>query len=154
MNDDFKDLLVLFNTYNVEYLIVGGYAVVEYTEPRYTKDLDVWVQANSTNAARVYRALKEFSAPVSQLSPEDFSHEGYFFQMGREPHRVDILMGITGITFSAAWKNRHEVKIDGVDVCFIGLQDLIIAKEASGRPQDLLDVVNLRKAMESLEKQK
>ncbi len=153
MNDDFKDLLGLFNEYQVEYLVVGGYAVVEYTEPRFTKDLDLWVRANAENAERVYAALKAFSAPVSQLTPEDFSQEGYFFQMGREPNRVDVLMSIPGIPFGTAWENRHEVEIEGLLVRFIGLQDLLIAKEASGRPQDLLDAARLQAALERLKKQ-
>jgi len=79
MNDDFKDLLALFSEYQVEYLVVGGYAVVEYTEPRFTKDLDLWVRADTEKSKRLYSALTRFGAPVRQLTAEDFSREGYFF---------------------------------------------------------------------------
>lgn len=152
MNDDFKDLLGLFNEYRVEYLVIGGYAVVEYTEPRFTKDIDLWVRADKENAPRVYAALQAFRAPVSELTPADFSEEGYFFQMGREPNRVDVLMSIPGVEFASAWENRHEVEIDGVLVRFIGLEDLLRNKEASGRPQDLLDAARLWDALERLKK--
>jgi predicted nucleotidyltransferase len=148
MNDDFKELLALFSECQVEYLVVGGYAVVEYTEPRFTKDLDLWVRADTENAARLYEALTRFGAPVRQLTAEDFSQEGYFFQMGREPQRIDVLMSITGITFDEAWRNRHEVSIDGQIIRFIGLLDLIAAKAASGRPQDLIDASRLREALD------
>ena len=120
MNDDFKDLLGLFN---------------EYQE----------------NAQRVYAALSRFGAPVRQLTATDFSREGYFFQMGREPQRIDVLMSIPGVPFDQAWNNQHEVQIDGQTVRFIGLQDLITAKEASGRPQDLLDAARLYEALERLQ---
>ena len=83
-----------------------------------------------------------------------FSEEGFFFQMGRDPHRIDVLMSISGVSFGNAWENRHEVEIDGVPVRFIGLNELLAAKEAAGRPQDLLDASRLRDALERLERQK
>lgn len=133
--------------------MIGGYAVVEYTEPRFTKDIDLWVRANKEDAPRVYAALQAFHAPVSTLTPDDFSEEGYFFQTGREPNRIDVLMSIPGVEFSSAWGNRHEVEIDGVLVRFIGLEDLLRNKEASGRPQDLLDAARLWEALERLRRQ-
>jgi hypothetical protein len=79
MSSDFEELLRIFNDNEVKYLIVGGYAVMLYVEPRYTKDLDVWVEANSDNAARVWQALVEFGAPLTGLCPDDFAHEGFFY---------------------------------------------------------------------------
>ena len=94
MNSDFEELLSLFNDNEVKYLVVGGYAVMLYTEPRYTKDLDVWIEASQENAARVFHALAEFGAPLRGLTPADFAKEGCFYQLGRPPVRVDILMSI------------------------------------------------------------
>jgi predicted nucleotidyltransferase len=139
VNSDFSDLLNLFNANNVKYLIIGGYAVIQYAEPRYTKDLDIWISVDNPNAASVYKALKEFGAPLTGLTEADFAEEGYFYQMGRPPMRVDILMGIPGIDFANAWKQRVEVDFDGLIVKFISREDLIAVKKASGRPQDLID---------------
>ena len=82
VNSDFSDLLRIFNDHNVKYLVIGGYAVVQYAEPRFTKDLDVMISTDSENAEAVFNALKEFGAPLAGLSPKDFSEEGFFFQMG------------------------------------------------------------------------
>lgn len=143
VNSDFSDLLRLFNANQVKYLVVGGYALIQYAEPRYTKDLDLWISADSYNAQAVYQALSEFGAPLTGLTEADFAEEGYFYQMGVAPVRVDILMGIPGVNFADAWQRRIEVDFDGLQVAFIGREDLIIAKRASGRPQDLLDIQQL-----------
>jgi predicted nucleotidyltransferase len=139
VNLDFSDLLRIFNDYNVKYLVIGGYAVVQYAEPRFTKDLDLMISTDSKNAEAVYKALKEFGAPLAGLTPRDFSEEGFFFQMGVPPVRVDILMGIPGVQFNKCWKRRVEVDFDGLKVLFISKEDLIISKRAAGRPQDLVD---------------
>lgn len=139
VNSDFSDLLRIFNDHNVKYLVIGGYAVVQYAEPRFTKDLDLMISTDSENAEAVYRALKEFGAPLAGLTPKDFSEEGFFFQMGVPPVRVDILMGIPGVQFAKCWKRRVEVDFDGLKVLFISKEDLIISKRAAGRPQDLID---------------
>lgn len=143
VNSDFTDLLKLFSDKKVKYLIIGGYAVIQYAEPRYTKDLDVWISTDISNAKSVYKALKEFGAPLAELTEADFSEEGYFYQMGVPPMRVDILMGIPGIEFEEAWQKRVEIDFDGLLVTFISREDLITAKRASGRPQDLIDADTL-----------
>jgi hypothetical protein len=126
--------------------VIGGYAVVQYAEPRFTKDLNVWISTDSANAKAVYKALKEFGAPLTDLTVKDFSKEGYFFQMGIPPVRVDVLMGIPGTDFEGCWKRRVEVDFDGLKVNFISKQDLITSKRASGRPQDLLDADSLEQS--------
>lgn len=146
VNSDFSDLLNLFKANNVKYLVIGGYAVVQYTEPRFTKDLDLWISTHPQNAEAVYKALKEFGAPLEGMSPADFSEEGYFYQMGMPPVRVDILMGIPGVRFDEAWERREEIQFDEVSVTIISKQDLILAKRAAGRPQDLLDADSLENA--------
>ena len=142
---DFKELLNLFKKHNVKYLVVDGYAVMLYTEPRFTKDLDLLISIEIKNATAVYNALKEFGAPLVDLEVKDFSQEGYFYQMGRPPMRVDILMTIPGVKFNSAWSRRKRLTIDGVEMNFISKEDLIASKKASGRSQDLIDVKNLEK---------
>jgi hypothetical protein len=142
---DFKELLNLLEKYKVRYLVVGGYAVMKYTEPRFTKDLDVWVSTDTENSKAVYAALKEFGAPLKKLTPADFVQEGYFYQMGRPPFRLDVMMSIPGVTFETAWKNREKVQVGELVIQFISRADLIKAKEASGRPQDLIDAEELKK---------
>lgn len=145
---DFKELLSLFKKHKVRYLIVGGYAVMRYTEPRFTKDLDLLVGVDEGNPEAVYNALKEFGAPLAGLTASDFAAEGYFYQMGRPPLRVDVLMSVPGINFSDAWERRETLEVAGVEMHFISKLDLIKSKEAAGRPQDLLDLENLRKSDE------
>jgi hypothetical protein len=145
VNSDFSDLLRTFNANHVKYLVIGGYAVVQYAEPRFTKDLDIWVSTDDVNAKAVYKSLHEFGAPLEKLTARDFSEEGYFFQMGIPPVRVDILMGIPGGKFEECWQRRKVVDFEGLLVSFISKRDLITTKRASGRPQDLLDVDSLSK---------
>ena len=148
VNSDFSDLLRLFNDNNVKYLVIGGYAVIQYAEPRYTKDLDLWISTDVANAKAVFRALQEFGAPLADLTEDDFTEEGYFYQMGVPPVRVDVLMGIPGLTFAEAWQRRTNVEFDDLLVTFIGKQDLITVKLASGRPQDLIDAKQLQQTDE------
>ena len=145
-NSDFSDLLRLFNAGRIRYLVIGGFAVIQYAEPRFTADLDLWVGTELRNAGAVYEALREFGAPLSGLTAGDFAEEGYFYQMGVPPVRVDVLMGIPGIGFEEAWARRVEIDFDGLPVPFISREDLITAKSASGRPQDMIDVANLTRA--------
>ena len=146
VNSDFKELLSILNDKGVKYLVIGGYAVIKYAEPRYTKDLDLWIKADAQNARAVFAALRDFGAPLTNLTPDDFAKEGYFYQMGVPPVRVDILMSIPGLSFEAAWAKREEVNFDGVQLPFISKEDLIISKRASGRPQDILDAEALEKS--------
>jgi predicted nucleotidyltransferase len=139
VNSDFSELLNLFNANNVKYLVIGGYAIIQYAEPRYTKDLDLWIGADKETSTAIYKTLKEFGAPLAGMTEADFAEEGYFYQMGRPPIRVDIMMGIPGMEFEKAWQRRVEVDFDGLIVKFISLEDLIASKKASGRPQDLID---------------
>ena len=119
VNSDFGDLLKLFNANNVKYLVIGGYAVIQYAEPRFTKDLHLWISTDTRNAAAVYRALLAFGAPLAELTEADFAQEGYFYQMGVPPVRVDILMGVPGLEFIEAWSRRVIVEFDGLPVPFI-----------------------------------
>ena len=143
---DFRELLSILEKFKVRYLVIGGYAVMRYTEPRFTKDLDIWISTDKDNSRAVYEALREFGAPLKGMSPTDFAQEGFFYQMGSPPFRLDVMMSITGVDFETAWANRESVEIEGMVVSFISKADLIKTKEASGRDQDLLDAKKLRKS--------
>ncbi len=152
MYPDFKELLSVLNAHRVKYLVVGAYAVSVHAQPRATKDLDILVKADALNAEAVYAALAEFGAPLEGLNAADFAERGPFFHMGREPVAVDILTEIPGVEFDAAWDHRLELVVDaetGLEASFISREDLMDAKRAAGRPQDLADVEALRKAQES-----
>ncbi len=146
LNKDFEDLLRLFNAARAKYLIVGAYAVIFYTEPRYTKDIDIWIQPTAENARKVYHALQQFGAPVKNLTLEDLTNPNMVYQMGVAPNRVDILMGIGKLSFDHAWKNRRVSRYGRQRVFFVGRRDLIHLKQAAGRLQDRLDLQVLSKA--------
>jgi hypothetical protein len=146
MTKDFKDLLRAFNANAVKYLIIGGHAFSVHSEPRTTKDLDLFIRSEPENARAAYRALRQFGAPLQGLTEADFV-DGTTFQIGVAPNRIDILQKIDGVTFDEAWRNRIEGNIDGeVPAPVISREDLIRNKLASGREQDLLDVKVLRVA--------
>lgn len=142
-NHDFRDLLSAFNEEKVEYLIVGAQAYTFYAEPRYTKDMDIWVRPSPENALRVFRALAKFGAPLRDITPKDFADPNIVYQIGVEPIRVDIIMGVSGVDFDSAYANRVESTYGGVPIHILGKQDLIRSKRAAGRPQDLLDLDRL-----------
>jgi len=152
MHPDFKELLSVLNAHGVKYLVIGAYAVSIHAQPRATKDLDILVKADAENAAAVFAALARFGAPLEGLTPADFAEPGPFFRMGREPVGVDILTTIPGVEFDEAWPRRIEAIVDsasGLKASFISRQDLIAAKLAAGRPQDLADVDAIRKAQKN-----
>jgi hypothetical protein len=128
-----------FNEHRIKYLIICDYAVMHYLEPRYTKVLDLWIVADRENAAAVFKALRRFGAPLAGMSEDDFAHEGFYYQIGMPPVRVDIFMSIKGSSFEEAWGRRVTADLGGVTADFISKPDLIAAKMASGRPQDLVD---------------
>ncbi|MBL7081075.1 MAG: hypothetical protein ISS44_00700 [Candidatus Omnitrophica bacterium] len=134
----------ILNKHKVRYLVVGAYAVIHYTEPRYTKDLDIWIEPKGKNAERVYKALKEFGAPLKDIRSQDFVNEGLVYQIGVAPVRVDIIMGIGGIKFNHAWKHRDITTFDGIKLNIIGINELIESKKKAKRDMDLIDIKSLR----------
>ena len=146
LNPDFSDLLSTFSEAGVEYLIVGGYAVAAYGHVRATKDIDVFVRATTSNAARVIAALRKFGAPLAQVTAEDFATPGTVFQIGVAPVRIDIITEVSGLSFEEAWRERTIRRIGGLDVPVPSIASLRKNKLASARPQDLADV----RALEAL----
>ena len=152
MYQDYKDLLSAFHAHGVRYLIVGGYAVIFHAQPRFTNDMDFFIKADAANAQATYAALAEFGAVLEGIRPDEFADRSSFFRFGRDPRGFDILPDLPGVDFEAAWERRVEGLIDeatGLKAFFISKDDLIAAKLASGRPQDLADVSAIQKATES-----
>ncbi len=149
MNSDFKELLAYLNQEKVKYLIVGGYAVSYYAEPRYTKDLDIWVEPTSINSKKLIQALSKFGAPIEQFALDEFAHPGVIFIFGIAPNRIYILTKVQGTTFAHAWSNKHQVKFEDLKINFISKNDLKKSKKAAGRPQDLIDLENLKGKLDS-----
>lgn len=149
ISSDYKDLLITLNEYKVKYLVVGAYAVSFYTQPRFTKDLDIWVQPTEENSKKIYQALIKFGAPLRNVSSEDFTNRKLIYQIGVAPVRIDIIMQLPSLKFEKAWENRRKIKFADVQTNIIGIEELIIAKQELGRDQDILDVKNLKKALES-----
>lgn len=143
ISKDYEELFKILNTYNIRYLVVGGYAVMYHTEPRYTKDIDVWIIPEMNVAHKVYDALKKFGAPLVGVSPEDFKDKKMIFQMGVAPIRIDIMVDLPGVSFGSAWKNRKKVKYGNTSVNVLGITELVKAKKTANRTQDKLDLEKL-----------
>ncbi len=146
-NPHFSELLQKLSAEGVEFLIVGGYAVARYAEPRFTKDLDIWIRNSPENAAKVYAALAEFGAPLKSdgLSAKDFTSDDITYQIGVPPIRIDVMTRIDGVLFGEAWERREEGLMAGIKVHFISRNDLIRKKEASGSASDVEHLKELRK---------
>jgi hypothetical protein len=147
LNENFRDMLFALSEAEVEYLVVGAYALAAHGSPRATGDIDFWVRPTEVNAGRVWNALQSFGAPVSQLRIEDFCTDNVVYQIGVPPQRIDILTSITGVEFSDAWQSRIVLEIDGISVPVLGLRDLMTNKLASGRDKDLADIPVLKKLL-------
>jgi predicted nucleotidyltransferase len=144
INSDFSDLLRALNDANAKYLIVGGIALAFHDRPRFTKDLDLFIDRSPENAARVYRALAHFGAPLHTLTVEDLQSPELVYQIGVDPVRVDILTDIDGVAFSDAWDHRLSESYGDIPVNVIALDDLIKNKLATGRSQDIADIERLQ----------
>lgn len=140
---DFKEFIQSLNDNNVRYLVVGGYAVALHGHPRYTKDLDIWIESGPENADQLIAALQQFGFGSLGLEPTDFQVPDQIVQLGYPPNRIDILTTLPGVDFAGCYALKVEVKIDGVLVHFIDRANLKANKLASGRSQDLADLENL-----------
>lgn len=143
LNQDFKEFIESLNDNQVRYLVVGGYAVALHGYPRYTKDIDIWIEITPENADRMIRALTQFGFGSLGLVAEDFLEPDQIIQLGYPPARIDILTSIPGVDFADCYDKRVQVEIDGVRINFIDLENLKRSKRASGRLQDLADLENL-----------
>ena len=143
LNPDFRAFIELLNANRVRYLVVGGYAVAHHGHPRYTKDLDIWLEVSEANAASVSKTLADFGMGQIGLGPKDFLEPDAVIQLGYPPRRIDLITSLDGVTFEDCYARRTEVKWDGLSISMVDLQDLIKNKRAAGRYQDLADIENL-----------
>ncbi len=143
LNQDFKEFIESLNDNGVRYLVVGGYAVAQHGHPRYTKDIDIWIEMTQENAARVIKALDQFGFASLGLKESDFLEADQIIQLGYPPSRIDLLTTLLGVEFGECYTSRIIVEKDGIPVNFIDLENLKKNKRATGRHQDLADVENL-----------
>ena len=140
---DFKEFLRLLNAHNVEYLLIGGYAVGYFGYPRATADMDIWIAMNPVNAEKIVSVLKEFGFNLPELSAELFLREWQIIRLGMPPVRIEISTTISGVHFDECYNGKVLGTLDGEQVNLISLNHLKINKKASGRYQDLADLDNL-----------
>ncbi len=145
MNSDFKDLLRSLHACEVRYLVAGGYAVIHHSQPRYTKDIDVWLEPSSENARKLMHAFRQFGIPMVGVTQDDFASPGTQFNLGVAPSQIDFLTTIPGLDFQKAWVNRVVSEENDFPIYYLGKADLITAKKTAGRPQDLADLDELRR---------
>ncbi|MEA5620712.1 DUF6036 family nucleotidyltransferase [Cronbergia sp. UHCC 0137] len=144
LNQDFKEFIQLLNDNQVKYLVIGGYAVAIHGHPRYTKDIDIWIEMSQENAEKMIKALVGFGFGSLGLTAEDFQCADQIIQLGYPPNRIDLITTPDGIDFKTCYQARIEIKIDDIFVNFIDLENLKLNKQASGRLQDLADLENLQ----------
>ena len=137
---DYKELLELFNAHNVEYLIVGGYALAFHGAPRFTGDIDLLVKPDAENAKRILAALAEFGFGSVDLSETDFTSGNNIIQLGVQPIRVDIMTSLTGVGWEKAESGKVVGNYGDTEVYFIGKDDFVLNKRTLGRKRDLADL--------------
>ena len=145
LDRDLRELLELFRSHGVEFLVVGGHAVAFHGYPRLTEDLDLFVRPDVANGARIVEALKMFGFGSLEIAAADFQADDRVIQLGRAPNRIDLLTRLYGVEFDSAWSRRIEATFDDVPVSMISRGDLIANKRATGRLQDAADADYLEK---------
>lgn len=150
LSKDFVEFIESLNRNGVEFLVIGAFAVGFHARPRETSDLDVWINSSTVNLERVWQALSEFGFTIDRGKDGDsFLKPGETLQLGYPPHRIDLLTSVSGVEFEPAWKHRVEGELFGRKVCFIGIDELLENKRASGRDKDLHDVNTITRIQEA-----
>ncbi|PSF33927.1 hypothetical protein C7H19_19605 [Aphanothece hegewaldii CCALA 016] len=144
LNQDFKEFIQLLNSNQVRYLVIGGYAVSLHGYPRYTKDIDIWIEMSLENATNLLEALRQFGFGSLDLQVQDFLTPDTVIQLGYPPSRIDLITTPDGVNFAVCYQSKIEVMIDDIVINFIDLENLRKNKKASGRLQDLADLENLQ----------
>ena len=145
MNEDYRDVLAALTAGHARFLVVGAHALAVHGYPRATVDIDIWIDPSPENVSRVWSALAAFGAPLETLgiTVEDLARSDIVAQFGLPPNRIDVLTGVSGLTFEEAWGTRVEEVVEGVLVPVLGLEALVRNKKASGRDKDRADVKGL-----------
>lgn len=150
LSKDFEDFIKLLNDYHVDYMVVGGYALAFHGKPRNTGDLDIWIRISELNATKMVDVMKEFGFSSLKLRKEDFLRDNFINQIGYPPLRIDIIGEIDGVKFDEAFQNREKITIeDELEISYIGLDDFLRNKLASGRKRDLLDAKDIKKLIKN-----
>lgn len=148
LSQDFEDFIRLLNAHQVDYMVVGGYALAFHGKPRHTGDLDIWIRISEENAAKMLKVMKDFGFASLKLKKEDFLQDNLVNQIGYPPLRIDIIGEIDGVKFDEAYENHQKIILDDdYEINYIGLGDFLTNKQASGRKRDLLDVKDIKKLM-------
>ncbi|MGI8669315.1 MAG: hypothetical protein ACR2J3_05625 [Aridibacter sp.] len=143
LNKDFREFIELLNLNKAKYLLIGGYAIAFHGHPRYTKDLDIWLELSDENASNVLKALEDFGFGDLEVSKDDFLQKGMVVQLGYPPNRIDLINSPDGVDFDECYESKIEIEIDDVKISVIDLENLKKNKKASGRLQDLADLEKL-----------
>lgn len=143
LSKDLHEFIALLNSHGVDYVIVGGHAVAFHGYPRFTGDIDIFIRPTSGNATLVLSALDDFGFAGPGISLLDLTGANRVIELGQPPNRIDLLTGISGVSFDEAWSGKVAGKLDDLDVQFLGRAELLRNKQASGRPKDLADIDNL-----------
>ena len=145
LNEDYRDILLALNAEQVDFILVGAYALAVHGYPRATMDIDLWIMPSLENAEAVVRAVKRFGAPLHGLSVADLQHDDTVFQIGVAPRRIDLITGATGLRYDAAAEKAIHKQIDEIEIKVLSIPDLIINKEATGRLKDKADAEELKR---------
>lgn len=143
ISQDFREFVEFANSRNLQFLIVGGYAVAFHGHPRYTKDLDIWIERTPENVDKLLAVLDDFGFGSAGLGKSDFLQPNRVIRLGKPPLQIDLLTSISGVEFPDCYPNRQYLVSDDVRLPFISIEDLKTNKRASGRHQDLADLENL-----------
>ena len=143
LEEDLREFVELLNALNVRYMVVGAFAVAYHGHPRYTGDIDLFIERSADNAERLVQVIEKFGFGSLNLSVDDFLQEGQVIQLGISPNRIDLLTFLSGVSFQEAWATREHGEINGLKVPFISKEMLKQNKAASGRMQDLADLEQL-----------
>lgn len=143
LHQDFRELLKLLNENNVDYLVVGAFALGFFGAPRSTGDIDIWIRVSEDNAKRMEKTLNDFGLISLGYKATDFLDKNSIIQLGVPPVRVDIIMSISGVEFDEAFQNKNVVESKGTKINYISKEDFIKNKRASGRLKDLADIESL-----------
>ncbi|MDF1612077.1 MAG: nucleotidyltransferase [Stygiobacter sp.] len=145
LTQDFKEFIRLLNEQKVEYIIVGGHAVIYHGYVRYTGDLDVWINNSNENADKMISVIEKFGFGSIGLTKKDFMEKDSIIQLGYEPDRIDIITSVEGLNFNDSYPRAIETEYDGEKIKLLSLEDLKINKKAAGRLQDLTDLEKLNR---------
>ena len=140
LSQDFREFIQSLRDNDVRYLVVGGYAVALHGYPRYTKDMDIWIEMSQINAAKILLALDQFGFGSMGFTAEDFLNSDVVIQLGYPPNRIDLLTSLSGVDFETCYEARIEVEVENLSINFIDLENLKKNNRASGRAQDLADL--------------